>query len=66
MKKLFCDICNKDYSDSLYEKQEFTNIVFVGGYGSVFGDMDKIEIDICQHCLKEKLGKWIRVNGATQ
>jgi len=46
-----CDKCRKYYDDP-YEIQEFHQISFTGGYGSAFGDMTKIECDICQHCLK--------------
>jgi hypothetical protein len=61
-----CDVCKKvfKYSDKMsmdtLEIQEFTHIGFTGGYQSVFGDMVKLELDICQHCLKEKLGESIR------
>lgn len=48
-----CDKCHKIYdSEDFYEIQEFHHIDFVGGYGSIFGDMTHIECDICQHCLK--------------
>lgn len=46
-----CDKCKKEYDDP-YEIQEFHHIDFVGGYGSIFGDMMHIEFDVCQHCLK--------------
>lgn len=65
-----CDICglraeynDEDFDQGTIEFQEFVSIRFTGGYGSVFGDLDEIELDICQHCLKDKLGKYIRVNG---
>jgi hypothetical protein len=58
-----CDICKKVYStDDIFETQEFTYIRNDCGYGSVFGDGEVIELDICQHCLKEILGKYIRTN----
>jgi len=50
-----CDICKKEYryddNSTIYEIQEFNKIRFTGGYGSIFGDEDKIECDICQYCL---------------
>lgn len=49
-----CDRCKKVYTD-IYEIQEFLCINFTGGYASVFGDMNKIDCDICQHCLKEMI-----------
>ena len=52
-----CDRCKKTYDvDDYLEIQEFHCIDFTGGYGSVFGDMFKVECDICQHCLKEMIG----------
>ncbi len=49
-----CDSCKIYYNDP-YEVQEFYHVEFVGGYKSIFGDMTKIECDICQHCLKHML-----------
>ena len=66
-----CDVCKKTFTYGDYkskpwpealEIQEFTHIRFAGGYNSVFGDMNKGELDICQHCLKQKLGEFIRIN----
>ncbi len=55
-----CDRCNKDYNDE-FDMQEFHHIRFTGGYGSVFGDGDRIECDICQHCLKLLIDKYYRI-----
>lgn len=54
-----CDICKKTYDDEM-ELEEFLNIDFVGGYLSIFGDEENFECNICQYCLKEKLGDFIR------
>ena len=50
-----CDICGKEYSKEkdIYECQEFIHIYENCGYGSIFGDGDSIELDICQHCFKK-------------
>lgn len=58
-----CDVCGKTYSldDDVFEVQEFTHIRLSGGYGSVFGDGDMVELDLCQHCLKKKLGEYVRI-----
>jgi hypothetical protein len=51
-----CDVCKTTYDVEDYlEIQEFHSINFTGGYGSVFGDMVKVECDICQYCLKEMI-----------
>lgn len=63
IESVVCDVCGKSYQyegGDYMEAQEFTHIKFTGGFGSVFGDMSTFECDICQRCLKEKLGKWIR------
>ena len=68
--RIECDICHKSFSkESLdgfsgydtFEAQEFHHVDFVGGYGSVFGDGNRIQCDICQYCLKKILGKSARV-----
>lgn len=57
-----CDVCKTRYSENDYsDYQEFIHINVVCGYGSIFGDGDTIQLDICQHCLNEKLGKYIRI-----
>jgi len=58
-----CDKCKIDASSDkeIFEYQEFLRVRFRGGYGSVFGDGDICEIDLCQRCLKEVLGAYIRV-----
>lgn len=55
-----CDCCGKEYPDKM-DRQEFVNLDFIGGYGSVFGDMNRVQLDLCQTCFKEKLGEYIRV-----
>ena len=64
-----CDVCKKTYyyrkddnsnnNDDIMEIQEFLNINFRGGYCSIFGDDVLMRGDICQHCLKEKLGEYL-------
>lgn len=60
---IICDVCKKEYSnttENIAELQEFKHLRFTGGFSSVFGDMVDNELDICQHCLKEKLGQFFR------
>lgn len=59
-----CDACGKEYSDVL-EMQEFLDISSIGSYGSIFGDGHSVEVDICQHCLKNLLGKYLRVSSTS-
>jgi len=61
---LICDKCGRrsarSDSESVYELQEYSTITIHGGYGSIFGDGDSFECDLCQHCTKELLGKYLR------
>jgi hypothetical protein len=59
-----CDCCGKTYSfhgHDLVEAQEFHSIDFGGGFGSIFGDMNNVTADICQHCLKDRLGDVLKI-----
>ena len=63
LSELVCDVCKKTFSNDNYiEWDEFTHISFQGGFGSVFGDSNLVTLDICQHCLKEKLGQYINID----
>ncbi|MFA5312887.1 MAG: hypothetical protein WC375_06145 [Methanomassiliicoccales archaeon] len=68
LEKMVCDVCGKSLDPKVdcQQTQEFTFIEFVGGYSSVFGDGALVELDICQHCLKNLLGKYIRINDTTE
>ena len=55
-----CDICKKEIAlDDFMELQEMVHIEFVCGYSSVFGDGDRVMLDMCQRCFKEKLGEYV-------
>lgn len=56
-----CDKCGKKIppSDEV-EWQEIATIAFRGGFGSVFGDGSSFRCDLCQHCLKDTLGPYIK------
>ena len=66
-----CDVCKKRFDPTekntydgipaSIEVNEAHVISFVGGYGSVFGDGNTVECDVCQHCLKRLLGKHLRI-----
>jgi len=61
-----CDVCNKKYyysnNEDVMEIQEFLYVNFRGGYGSVFGDDVPMKGDVCQYCLKDKLGEYLVVD----
>lgn len=57
-----CDRCKKVYDD-IMELQEFLHYENDAGYGSILGDGNKLRMDLCQYCVKEVLGPFIRVIG---
>ena len=59
--KIACDRCGKETVRNEPEFHEMTSIGFKAGYGSIFGDGNQVEIDLCQHCLRDTLGTWLRV-----
>lgn len=61
--KLVCDRCGRemDPETDIVEWQEAVTVAFTGGYGSVFGDTDTFRCDLCQHCVKETLGPYIKL-----
>jgi len=59
--QIACDRCGKEAVRNESEFHEMTSIGFTAGYGSIFGDGNQVEIDLCQHCLRETLGAWLRV-----
>ena len=58
-----CDRCSREMlpGDLDCEHQERLTVGFRAGYSSVFGDGNLVEVDMCQHCIKEVLGPWLRV-----
>jgi len=61
--KFICDRCKKEISvDDEMELQETYTINFHGGFTSVFGDMNKVTCDLCQHCLYELIGDFCGYN----
>ena len=63
---IFCDVCKKEFKNNdnkdCIEFQEILTLENICGLGSIFGDGSTIRLDICQHCLKEKLGGYIRID----
>ena len=57
-----CDRCGQTWTADACNEAELTSIDFIGGYDSVFGDGSQVELDLCQRCLKETLGQWLRVS----
>ena len=59
-----CSVCKTKYEqDNWFEAQEAFHVTHSCGYGSVFGDMNTISIDMCQHCVSKLLGAYIETKG---
>lgn len=56
-----CDRCGKEAQRGEPGFVEMTSIGFDAGYGSIFGDGNRVDIDLCESCLRETLGTWLRV-----
>lgn len=58
-----CDRCQRRMTPEVgdFEWHERLSIAFEGGYGSIFGDGSKVRLDLCQRCVRETLGAWLRV-----
>lgn len=63
VKVVVCDRCGKSMSeDQPYEGyNNRTQIRFRAGYASLFGDGNKIEGDLCDACLYQLLGRYLRI-----
>ena len=58
-----CDRCQKrmtrdDYDSGWHER---VSLWFRGGFGSIFGDGNEVSVDLCQQCVQDTLGAWLRV-----
>jgi antitoxin CcdA len=59
--ELSCDRCGLRVGRDDPVFQEFTSIDHLCGYGSIFGDGSQLRLDLCQGCLKEVVGPWLRL-----
>lgn len=65
VQEIICDKCQKKITpDDVIEWQEVLSYRTVGGYGSVWGDGNEVELDLCQSCAKEVVGPYIRTVGS--
>jgi hypothetical protein len=60
-KQIRCDRCGRLAELGEVEFHEIASLDLKAGYGSIFGDGNDVQIDLCQHCLKLTLGRWLRV-----
>jgi len=58
-----CDRCGRSAENepNNFEFEEFLSIDHVCGYGSIIGDGTRLQLDLCQHCVKELLLPFVRL-----
>ncbi|MEF2252892.1 hypothetical protein V4D00_21045 [Ralstonia solanacearum] len=57
-----CDRCHRRLTpNDPGEWQERLSIDHHCGFDSIFGDGNLVSLDLCQHCVRELLGEWLRV-----
>lgn len=56
-----CDRCGRRSELDDPEFHEFLTIDQVVGFGSVFGDGERIKLDLCQYCMEGLLGSSARI-----
>lgn len=56
-----CDRCGKEVERGEVGFGKMTSIGFDAGYDSIFGDGNLVEVDLCEPCLRDTLGAWLRV-----
>ena len=59
--RIQCDRCGKETERDDVDFSSMTSIGFDAGYYSIFGDGSRVDIDLCEQCLRDTLGTWIRV-----
>lgn len=59
-----CDRCQRRMTRDDPDWHEKLSVAFRGGFDSIFGDGCMVSIDLCQQCVKEALGPWLRVASA--
>jgi len=64
VKQIRCDRCGLLSELGEAEFQEYVSIDLKVGYASIFGDGNDVQVDLCQHCLRTTLGRWLRVSDA--
>ena len=56
-----CDRCGKEAERGEVSFDQMTSIGFEAGYGSIFGDGNRVEVDLCETCLCDTLGTWLQI-----
>lgn len=59
-----CSRCKNKYYDDIhpFEMQEMLHWRNIGGFGSVWGDGNQVEVDLCQRCTLELFEPFATIN----
>ena len=60
---LKCNCCLRVVDKDDLEFDDFLSIRLIAGFGSIFGDGNRIVGDFCPVCVKKTLGKFLEVEG---
>ncbi|MEM5434706.1 hypothetical protein [Paraburkholderia diazotrophica] len=62
-----CDRCGRRMTpdDTDWEWHERVSIACHGGFHSIFGDGCTISVDLCQRCVRDTLGAWLRISSTS-
>lgn len=62
IEKVVCDCCGIEIDHKKVENGEYFQFYYEGGYWSEYpGDLEAIECEICESCLMELVGNFVRV-----
>lgn len=61
VRQITCDRCGREAVRGERDFSEMTSIDFFGDRDSIFGYQHRVEIDLCEVCLRATLGAWLRV-----
>ena len=56
-----CDRYGEEAEFSEFGLDQMTSIGFDTGYGSIFGDGNRVDMDLCETCVRDTLGSWLQV-----
>lgn len=56
-----CDRCGKELPHGKTSSAGMISVGFDAGQDSVFGEGNRVEVDLCETCLQVCLGAWLRV-----
>lgn len=61
VRQITCDRCGREAVRGERDFSEMTSVDFFGDRDSIFGYQHRVEIDLCEVCLRATLGTWLRV-----